>query len=500
MTVTDRVSRSLKRNLDALEALLLLDSNDDMILRRFRAIGLDCALVYIDGMSGGDSIAEHVLRPLLRSGEQANGERARALIAEELLETSEQSESRDWTEVRRAVMAGQCALFADTVDTAFLLDTRSYVKRSISPPRVESVVIGPHEAFNESLRDNLTLLHRRVHSPQMLCKTIDVGRLVPTQASICWLSGVCPQSTLNELERRMRSADVDDVLSGGMLNQLLEDDPGAPFPQLIATERPDRAVSFLLEGQALVLLDGSPSALAAPIGIWHLFHAPDDSAMRWQYGTFLRVVRLLGAVLALLLPAIFLALVLFSPLALPMTLLTSIMESRTVVPVGLFGEAVLMMTMFNLINEASTRVPGLMGSSMGLVSALILGSAAVDAAVVSPLLIIVVALGGLGSYAIPDYSLSFAFRILQMAMLIAAGLMGLPGIALVFLFTLCRVAGMTSLGQPYLAPVSPRRVRNPDLLVRAPVYRQRLRTWLAQPDRMLRSHGRMRGFPPKRRT
>ena len=496
--MNDGVTRSLKRNLDTISEKLHMDENDDMILRRFRALGLDCVLIYIDGMSSGSSIAEHVLRPMLRSRERAVGARARELVFEELLEVSEQSTSRDWKEIVRAVMAGQCILLVDTVDEAMLLDTRSYVKRSISTPRSESVIVGPHEAFNESLRDNMTLLHRRIHSPLMLCKTMDVGRAVPTQVAICWLDGICPQSTLDELELRLNNADVDDVISGGMLGQLLEDDPNAPLPQLISTERPDRAVSFLLEGQALVLLEGSPMAIAAPVGLWHLLHAPDDSAMRWQYGSFLRIIRMIGAVCALLLPAVFLALTLYSPAALPMTLLTSVMESRTVVPIGLFGEAVLMLTMFNLINEAGTRVPGMMGSSMGLVSALVLGSAAVDAALVSPLLIIVVAIGGLGSYAIPDYSLSFAFRVLQIILLLLAGWLGLPGVLIGSIAVMCRLAGMTSLGQPYLAPSSPSRVRNPDLILRAPVYRQRLRAYLAEPTQMLRSHGRMRHFPARK--
>ena len=182
-----------------------------------------------------------------------------------------------------------------------------------------------------------------------------------------------------------------------------------------------------------------------------------------------------------------------------MSLLTNIIQSRSIVSISLFGEAVLMLTVFDLINEAGTRIPGLMGSSFGLVSALILGTAAVDAGLVSPLLIIVVALSGLGSYALPNYSLSFAFRMGQMALLIAGGLMGLPGVCLLLLLMVMRVAGMESLGRPYLAPASPDRLHNPDLIVRGPVFRQRLRSYVAKPDNLLRAHGRMRRFRDKGR-
>lgn len=176
---------------------------------------------------------------------------------------------------------------------------------------------------------------------------------------------------------------MDYVLASGILEQLIEDDPFAPLPQVVGSERPDRAVSFLLEGQVVLLLDGSPRSLAMPMGFWHLFHAPDDSYMRWQYGSFMRIIRLFGALVALLLPAMFVSIVVFHPMSLPMTLLTSIMQSRTTLPLSLFGETIFMLAVFQLINEAGTRVPGLMGSSLGLVSTLILGTAAVQAELVS---------------------------------------------------------------------------------------------------------------------
>ncbi|MDD3411005.1 MAG: spore germination protein, partial [Eubacteriales bacterium] len=319
-----KVEARLSRNLDRLKKALRLDENDDMIVRRFVALGQPCALIYIDGMSGGDAMAQHVMRPLLASTESLSGAQARALALEKLIEITELKTSDNLEELVQAVMNGQSALLMDTVDRAVLMDTRSYVRRSVSKPVNESVVVGPHEAFNESLRDNLTLLHRMLRTPRLLTKTLWVGTEISTQVSLCWLDGVCPQETLDELEKRVGAAAVDCVMSGGMLSQLIEDNPWSPFPQVLLTERPDRAVSFLLEGQALLLRDGSPFALTLPIGLWHFFHAPDDSGMRWQYGSFSRVVRLFGAACALLLPAVFLALVLFSPGAMPMTLLTSV--------------------------------------------------------------------------------------------------------------------------------------------------------------------------------
>lgn len=487
-----RFDHELSKNQSFLQKTLHLDTNSDMIHRSFTAMGLCAMLYFVDGFASSAWVADYILRPLMRCPNRERGNKALSLAMQSLITCPDTKVEKDAEKAIDAVMHGMCMVLLDTVDSAILIDARFYVKRSVSTPQTETVVIGPHEAFTEPLRDNLTLLHRLLPTQELICQMMDVGTDVKMKLSLCYLHGVCPEETVAELARRIQESRIDDALNIGMLAQLLEDDPLAPLPQVVSTERPDRAVSFLLEGQAVILLDGSPRCLCMPMSLWHLFHAPDDSYMRWQYGAFMRLIRMAGAVVSLLLPALFVSIVAFHPIALPMSLLTNIIQSRSVISISLFTEAMLMLTVFDLINEAGTRIPGLLGSSFGLVSALILGTAAVDAGMVSPLLLIVVALSGLGSYALPDYSLSFAFRIGQMALLIAGGLLGLPGICLMLLFFLLRVSGMQSLGRPYLAPSAPKRAHNPDLLFRAPIYRQRLRTWMGNPSRMDRTHGRMR--------
>ena len=491
--------RDLKRNMQLMKTLVHTEENSDIVVRELTALGQRCALYYVDGMVGASLAADFVIRPLLRCRETACAQQALDMICLRLIEAPEVKRMKEPAQAVAAMMNGLCLLLVDTADEAVLTDVRFYVKRAIGSPKTETVIVGPHEAFTEPLRDNLTLLHRLLPTPDLICERLSVGTAMPTHVAIVSLRNACRPETVEELKRRITTAEVDQVLTIGMLGQLIEDDPFAPLPQSASTERPDRAVSFLLEGQAVVLMDGSPRCLCMPVTLWHLFHAPDDTYMRWQYGSFMRVIRWLGAAVALFLPALFVSIVIFHPISLPMSLLTNIIQSRSVVSISLLSEALLMLTVFDLINEAGTRIPGLLGSSFGLVSTLILGTAAVDAGLVSPLLLIVVALSGLGSYALPDYSLSFAFRMGQMALLLAGGLLGVPGICLVAVFLLMRVAGMKSLGQPYLAPRSPKRAHNPDLLLRAPLFRQRLRTWLAQPGDWLRSRGPMRRFERRRK-
>ena len=484
--------RNLSANMRFLDQQLHVPQNSDMVKREFLSMGLECVLYYVDGLTGTAWAADYILRPLMNCRQTFAGKEALYAATRQLIATPEVKTEKDPSLAIDALMHGLCLILIDGVSEAILVDSRFYVKRSVSTPQTETVVIGPHEAFTEPLRDNLTLMHRILPTENLICKMMAVGRQVSTKVSLCYIEGICPQETVDQITARLNACSLDDVQGSGMLAQLMEDDPFAPLPQILSTERPDRAASFLLEGQAVLLMDGSPRALAMPISLWHLFHAPDDSYMRWQYGSFMRIIRMVGAVLALLLPAVFVSVVTFHPIALPMSLLTNIIQSRSVISISLFTEALLMLTVFDLINEAGTRIPGLLGSSFGLVSALILGTAAVDAGIISPLLLIVVALSGLGSYALPDYSLSFAFRMGQMLLLIAGGLMGLPGVCLISVALIMRVAGMQSFGRPYLAPSTPGRVRNPDLVMRAPVYRQRLRGYLANPWRMLRVRGRMR--------
>lgn len=487
-------SRNLEKNLKALQERLHLDVNDDVVLRRFDALGQDCALLYVEGLSDGEQMAQHILRPMMNSPLALAGRSAAEQVMQSVLTVPEVESGPEVSQALDDLLRGLCLVLMDTCDQALRIDLRAYARRPVSNPRNETVVVGPHDAFNETLRDNLTLLHRRLPSPNFVCQLRKVGTETPGQAALCYLDGVCPRETVEELQRRLDAVELDYVLTSGTLEQLIEDDPYAPLPQVVGTERPDRAVSFLMEGQAVLLLDGSPRALALPVSLWHLFHAPDDSYMRWQYGTFMRLLRLLGALVTLLLPAVFVSLVVYHPITIPMTLLTSIMQSRTNVPINLFEETLLMVAVFALINESAIRIPGMMGSSLGLVSTLILGTAAVDAGLVSPLLIIVVALSGLGSYAMPNYPLSFAFRMGQVVLLLAAGITGISGLCYAVVMLLCWVAAMESLGQPFLAPGSPRRTHNPDLLLRAPTFRQRLRTYLSNPEEMKRAYGRMRRF------
>ena len=475
-------SHSLRRNQDMLAESLNLDQNDDIVTRSFTALGRSCALYFVEGMASGQRMSDSVLRPLLRAQEELSGRQALEAVTRRLIEAPEvKTEKQPYAAVQQ-LMRGQTLVLIDTVDEAVLVDLRGYIRRPVSIPQTENVVIGPHEAFTEPLRDNLTLLHRMLPTPRLICKLGQVGTRISTQTAVCYLEGICPQETVDEVQRRLEASAIDHVLTVGELSQLIEDDPFAPLPQVVSTERPDRAASFLAEGQVVVLTDGSPLALGAPSTFWHQLHTSDDASMRWQYGTFLRVVRLIGMLIHLFLPGAYIAVIRFHTELISPILLASVYETSSRVPTPIFLDALLMTLAFDLISEAGLRAPGMMGNALGIVSGLILGQSAVSADIVSPLLLIVVAASGLGGFCIPNYALSVGIKIIQLLFLTAGALGGLYLMALLGLALLCAACAMRSVGSPLTAPLTPKRPGNPDLLIRFPLWWQKARAFFARQE------------------
>lgn len=470
--------------------------SEDAVMREFTLMGVRAALFYVDGLSNDMKIQEYILRPCLRA---EGGPPTREYLLDRVLPVGSVSPTVYLEAALRRVYGGDAALVVEGIDGALIFDVKGFVKRGVQSPVTETVVLGPQEAFTECLRDNIVLLRRILRTPELVSEAMTVGDRVPSRVCLLYLDGIAREENLNELRRRLDGCRVDYVSSLGMLEQLLEDAPYALTPQFVSTERPDRAASFLLSGQILIGLENAPQLMAAPMNLLQLFHAPDDCALRLPYGLFLRLLRLLGVVLSLLTPAVFVALTAYHTAGLPLTLLTSVQEAQSRVPIAVFPATFSMLLVFSLINEASTRIPAVMGGSLGVVSALILGQAVAEADLVSPLLIVLVALSGLGSFVLPDYALSMALRIAQLLLVLAAGVGGYFGIVLCLFLFILRLAGQTSLGAPLCAPVAPLRPRNPDLLLRFPVWRQRLRGYAAVPRQMLRARGPMRAWEKRKK-
>ena len=355
----------------------------------------------------------------------------------------------------QALIHGNCALFIDTISVAFDIEVKGFKQRSVEKPANEVVVKGPHEAFVENIRVNTSLLRRIVNCEDLVIENIEVGEVTETKCAVCYLSDITNDDLVAEVKYRINNLSIDSLLSSGQLEQLISDTNFLNVPQVLATERPDKSASYLLNGRVVVLVNGSPYALIMPAVLNDFLSSPDDKNEKTLFANFLKFVRGLATFLTLLLPGLYIAITSFHQELLPTELLFSILASRENVPFPSFVEIFLLEISFELIREAGLRVPSPLGPTIGIVGALVLGQAAVSAGVVSPILVIVVAITGISSFAIPDYSFGLHIRITRFVFIFLGYLCGFLGIALGLFVYLSMMAGTTSFGVPYMTGVSP---------------------------------------------
>lgn len=483
------LSSSLEENIQSMKTLLNYPTNQDVVIRSYDCLGFKLCAVYIEGMADDKKISEFILHAFKKSAAatQFSTESRVELLMNAYIEIGQCSPESQMKEILSSVLGGMTAVFIEDCDEALLMETRGFAHRPVGKPSNEAVVIGAQEGFVESLRTNITLVRRYVQSPELITERMTVGKKLPCNVALMYLKGVADEKIIAEARRRLASITSASVQGIGGIQQLIEDQPNALFPQMLQTERPDRAAASLKEGQFILLADNSPYALTAPITVFHLIHASDDTFMRWQYATFLRIIRIVGIVMSLFLPGLYVALTLHHTHLIPLPLLLSIAETRADVPFSILFEVLLMEFSFYLINEAGTRIPSQIGSTISIVGALILGQAAVSASIISPLLIILIALTGLGNCAVPNYSLNLSLILYRQLIILAGaflGLYGLLGAAILISVHLCSIH---SFGVPYLAPISPHRPHNPDILLRLSLRKQDRLMFYAQSNSWMRT-------------
>lgn len=298
-----------------------------------------------------------------------------------------------------------------------------------------------------------------------------VGELTRTEVAVAYLEQIANADVVQEIRSRIQRIQIDGVLESGYIEQLIEERSFSPFPQYLVTERPDYIVSALLEGRVAILTDGTPFVISGPMTFWGFLQAGEDYYDRVLFANMIRFIRLILLMAALLLPSIYVALTTFHQQMIPTKLLLSIAAAREGVPFPALVEALLMEGTFEALREAGVRLPKQIGQAVSIVGGLVVGQAAVQAGIVSAPMVIVVSLTGIASFTIPRYNFSFAFRILRFPMILLAGMFGLYGITAGLLCILIHLAGLSSLGVPYLFPVSPVTFQGlKDAIFRAPLW------------------------------
>nr|WP_314003299.1 spore germination protein [uncultured Paenibacillus sp.] len=461
----NELSTALNENLAVLQTIY--QNCPDVIFRRFSAGGkTNAILIYVDGLSNIEEIDQNVLSPLMHhAGEKINIR----MVLEQTISVSNVKLIQTVSDVIEDISLGNPVILIDQQSTGFALGLAKFEKRSIEEPKAESAVRGPREGFTEVLPINVSLLRRKIRSPELKFKTMKIGRYTRTQVMIGYIEGIADETLITEVAKRLEKIDIDGVLESGYIEELVEDNPWSPFPQVLSTERPDVVSANLLEGRVVVLTDGTPFALIAPTTFYSLFQAAEDYYQRFWLSTAIRWMRYAFFLLSLLLPSAYIAVLTFHQEMVPTNLVFSIAKAREEVPFPALIEALIMEVIFEALREAGIRLPKQVGAAVSIVGALVIGEAAVSAGLISAPMVMAVSITGIASFTIPRYAAGIAFRMLRFPLMILAATFGLLGIMVGLLAIIVHLNSLRSFGVPYLSPMAPMKGREmKDVLIRAP--------------------------------
>lgn len=458
--------------------------NSDVHFREFTigSTGKKAVIIYVEGLYDKDLIEIQVMKSLMieemeeieeiEKTEKSSKDTkiTKTYLTNKMLPVSQIREALNLQELVSDILMGSTALLMDGIAEVLLLGTATGKTRSIEEPLSEGLLRGPRVGFTEILSDNTALLRRHGKNESLEIIKFQVGSRAKKDLVVAYMKDIVNSELLEEVKRRIETINMDYLPESGYVEQLIEDNGLSPFQQAQNTERPDRVISSLLEGRVAILLDGSPFALIVPVTFSMLLQSPEDYYERWIPGTLLRMLRLLATFFALFAPALYISFISYHPGLIPTKLVMSIIEARQGVPFPSLIEALIMETSIEILREAGVRLPKPIGPAMGIVGGLIIGDAAVNAGLVSPFLVIVVAVTAISSFAIPMYSAGITLRLLRFLAMFCAAILGIYGTILFFLLLCSHLVKLRSFGMPYISPATPYRLDDwKDFIFRLPL-------------------------------
>lgn len=368
-----------------------------------------------------------------------------------------------------AILDGDAVLFIDGVRGCIVVNARQWDKRAVTEPPTETVVRGPREGFIEDFKTNITLVEKRLRSKNLAVEKFKVGRESNTAVAVLYLKGIAKKGLVDEVMKRIRSLDIDAIADSHFLVPCLEERPNSIFPQVGTAEKPDIVASKLLEGRVAIVVDGSPIALTVPFLVIEDFHSGEDYYERSAFATFLRILRLLAIAIAVFLPGLYVADLMYHYEVVPLKLLITVLNALKGIPLPPMWEVLFILLLFEIIREASVRMPKSLGTAMSIVGALVLGDTAVKAGIISSPGVMIVALSSIALYTVP--ALMGTTSLLRMVFTVVGGLGGLYGLILASTALVHYLSTLNSLGAPSLAPFAPLVTDDlKDGVVRAPLY------------------------------
>jgi spore germination protein KA len=468
LNIGDTMNNSLKENIDTLKSMFANSADftvREMVLKSENLV--NAAIITIEGMCSKEVIALSVINPLLDY--DFGGKTGQNVIDEIKISVLTSSEIVEFDTLQEAVTfstSGFAVLAVDGAEKMLAIGTQGFSFRGVSEPESEVVQRGSREGFTEPLRINMTLIRRRIKSPDLVFETVTVGQESQTQMMICYIQSRVSEKILNSVRQRLNSCDLATVLASGYLSEYLEDSGSESiFSGVGISERPDTVCGKLTEGRVAVLVDGTPAVIIIPHLFVEEFQSVDDYSNRPYYAAFIRILKYISFLIAVFLPAIYTAFAQFHPEYFPTGIMLKTSEALLQTPLPVTLEVILITFVYEIMREAGLRIPKPLGHAVSIVGALVIGESAVSAGIISSSTLMVVATAAICSYVTP--ALYPPIMVLRFAFVIIGGTLGLWGIVILASSVLVNMCAKTSLGVPYmssLAPFSFRRMR--DVFVR----------------------------------
>ena len=464
---------------DGREIAAQFEDAADFETRKVLCGGQLLTVLFLDGLTSGRDIAEQVLRPLAQMTDEAREEvlYTRALQGGVWCASVKEPESTQ--QAAELLVNGFCVILFPKSGKALGCEVKTGEKRSPSPPETENTVKGAKDAFTETLRTNTSLVRRHLRTPGLRLTETVIGKRTLTKVTVCWIGGLTDPELPRRMQERLSSIDIDGALSPAAIEEYVTGSRRTAFPLLEYTERTDHFCQGLLDGQVGLLADGLPLGYLAPVGLGRLMRSPEDRATDFLPASMLRLLRYAALGVSLLLPALYAAMAMFHQQMLPTKLLLSIIESKQNVPFSTLLEVLGLLCAFELLQQAGLHLPQAVGTAVSIIGGLVVGTAAVDAKLVSPAALSVTASSGICGFTLPNRELSDAVRLWRFVLTVLAGLWGLFGVTVGLLLLLTELAGLESLGRSYLSPFGRAEVKG--ALVRPRLVRQKWRDGALKP-------------------
>ncbi|MDF2714580.1 MAG: gerBA 2 [Paenibacillus sp.] len=437
----------------------------EMVLGKEREVRM--ALTYIDGLVNKDSVFRLMESLLLHANTVGRNEYdtfARHLV----ITVGDIGYKTDFAGIQDAIASGHAVIWMDAASMAIVVNTCGGERRQVTEPVSQTVVRGPQDGFTESLDTNISLVRRRIRSPNLRVEGQQIGRVTKTEIALMYINGLVKEDVLRELKTRLGKIDIDGVLESSYIEEFIQDETYTVFPTVNNSERPDVVAAALLEGRVAIFVDGTPFVLLVPGLFTQFLQSPEDYYHRSDFG-LLRVLRYIALFVSLLAPALYIAITTFHQEMIPTSLLISLAAQREGIPFPAFIEALMMEVTFELLREAGIRMPRAVGTSISIVGALVLGQATVEAGLVSPAMVIIVSITAITGFIFPSFEIGISIRVLRFAFMGLAASFGFFGVIIGLIALVLHLCHLHSFGIPYMAPFAPfRAAAQKDNVIRVP--------------------------------